>query len=930
MAKGVKKIKVVSGLYYPKMSVLGQRITIKPDQWVQFGVDEWLPGTTDADKKKPLTWMRQNSSKKIIINQITSATGYKFLIGKQYCGSYQFYIEASLSGVRDPKGNTGLYVKGWCEPKIVSSKWSTQKNSKSIKNNKKNEYISYGHIVHLNLMTEGLNGNTVSIELWNQQSAKADKLVHTYNNVQVIDGEVNLKIENTFAWMAYVDNIQNVEEFYVKVKDVASRQYIKDKLGDDLHAIYLNVKNKVATTNTNGTQNQTPTKVYKPDVNSVRLEPCKFEVIKITENETKDGKASNTTVKVFDNGNGVKLIKSAALQEHIQRTIYYKFDSTVIDKDGEATLNNVLKFLLEHKDATMNLSGYACVIGKENYNKGLSQRRADVVKKFFADGGLDPRRIISVGKGEVDPTDDKMGRDNIRYKNEKDYENNRRVDISFVFNAHDAQTVHYEVTAPSVSTKKNLIIDVTGFETKECFRDSKGKHKKQIQIVDVGQAIDNGDTVKTFTTPTFTYGVYSDLSQFNALPIQYIWPAGTNPNQFHLHVHTCRYYSNEKRTTVLIKAYPDINWTLSFTLNLTNDLSVKWMNMDPHEHKELQKRAGKMGAEKRWKQKDASLAFSLKAKWNNDQQEKELKYQYETKFKKIYDTFAAIGALSDGVLNQAKGKVRSISPKGIPVSFAVKPPNMELSGNWLLKHPKDNNAIIGTDVAIGLKANPLIGLEMTVDLLGALVFGISGAVSGGTAAPGVTRLYQEIQGKLKSGIDVGNDNAGFKASVDIFMDLIISSTIEVESEFKFNTAGKLKDSDFKVSSKSKLKLELKVGVKIQGEVSLAVIKAEAYFEASASGSASITYGHGINYDEKGLYYRPVLGFDGLDAQYVVTISVGLAIKIAKNKHKVEESRNGKYEIAKGDFKNVIPPFDVIKELESLFGMSANIPLIKND
>ena len=36
--------------------------------------------------------------------------------------------------------------------------------------------------------------------------------------------------------------------------------------------------------------------------------------------------------------------------------------------------------------------------------------------------------------------------------------------------------------------------------------------------------------------------------------------------------------------------------------------------MDPHEHKELQKKAGKMGAEKRWKQKDASLAFSLKGK----------------------------------------------------------------------------------------------------------------------------------------------------------------------------------------------------------------------------------------------------------------------------------------------------------------------------
>jgi outer membrane protein OmpA-like peptidoglycan-associated protein len=52
-------------------------------------------------------------------------------------------------------------------------------------------------------------------------------------------------------------------------------------------------------------------------------------------------------------------------------------------------LNNILKFLLEHQGATITLSGYACVIGKQNYNKSLSQRRADVIKKFFADGGLD-------------------------------------------------------------------------------------------------------------------------------------------------------------------------------------------------------------------------------------------------------------------------------------------------------------------------------------------------------------------------------------------------------------------------------------------------------------------------------------------------------------------------------------------------------------
>ncbi|MBO9690068.1 OmpA family protein [Chryseobacterium sp.] len=943
MAKGIKKIKVTSGLYYPKMSVLGQRITIKPDQWVYFGVEEWLPGTTDADKKKPLTWMRQDSNRQNIVNQVTSATGYKFLIDKQYCGSYHFYIEASLSGVRDKKNNTGIFVRGWCEPKIVSSKWSTQKNSKSIKNNKKVDYISYGHIVHLNLMTEGLNGNTVIIELWNQQYAKKDKLVHVYNNVQVIDGEVNLKIENTFAWMAYVDNIQNVEEFYVKVKDVASKQYIKDKLGDDLHAIYLNVKNKIATTNTNGAQNQTPTKVYKPDVNSVRLEPCKFEVIKITENETKDGKASNTTVKVFDNGNGVKLIKSAALQEHIQRTIYYKFDSTVIDKDGEAVLNNVLKFLLEHKDSTMNLSGYACVIGKENYNKGLSQRRADVVKKFFADGGLDPRRIISVGKGEVDPTDDKMGRDNIRYKNEKDYENNRRVDISFIFNAHDAQTVNYEVTAPSVSMKKDITIDVTGFQTNECFRDSKGKHKKQTLIVDVGQAIDKGDTVKTFTTPSFNYGVYSDLSQFDAFPIQYIWPMWATPNQFHLHAHTCRYFSNEKRTTILIKAYPDIKWTLTFFVNLTNELSVKWQNQPAAKHKDLQAKAGKIGAERRWKQKDASFGFSLKSEWEKNrsgsfQKSKEVKGEYETKFKKLYDLFGSMGAMSDGITNKTKGQVRNIGFKGLPVTFAIKPPNINLKGEWCLERAKQKNTEIerlGTKVDISFNAEPLIGLEVTVDLLCTAVGLVAGALSGGTAAPGAVRLYGVIKDHMNTGVEFGNDDFGAKMSSDVYIDLVISSEIKTSIGFSFNTVSEKSDKQGKIEAKNTLKIELKAGVWAKAEANLVIVKVEGYFEMSGKGSASITFGHGVKFDDKGLNYRPELGFDGLNAEYVIKGKVGMSAKkkIPRGGNKKPAELKGSSEdegiIAEGKFNEIVPKFDVIKSLEELFGFSADIPLIRN-
>ncbi|MBF8455568.1 OmpA family protein [Kaistella sp. G5-32] len=946
MAKGIKKIKFVKGEYFPKMTVANQRITIPADKTVNFDVAEWLPDTTAEDKKKPIIWMRQSSDRKIIIKQIPSTTGYSLVIDKKYCGSYQFYIEASLSGKRDFKNNVGLYVKGHCDPKIITSKWTTQRGSKSsIKNKNKTKYISYGHIVYLNLSTEGLNGRTVIVELYNQQYAKKDKPIHVYMDVAVMDGEVNMKIQNTYSWMAYVDNIQNVEEFYVKVKDPVSNKYLVDNLGDDLHAIYLNVKNKVVTTNTNVSQNQTPTKVYVPDVNAARIEPCKFEVIKITESDIKDGKAINTTVKVFNNGIGVSKLKGG--QEKIERTIFFKFDGTIIDKDGEAILNNILKFLLEHKDSTMNLSGHACVIGKQNYNKGLSQRRADVIKKFFADGGLEAGRINSVGKGEVDPTDDKMGKDNIRFKNERDYENNRRVDISFLFNAHDAQTIIYDVVAPSISTKKDLLVDVSGFDIKSCFR-ANNKHKKEIYVVDVGQAIDKGDTKQSFSTPSFTYKVYSDLSKFNLFPIQYIWPMATTPNQFHFHAHTCRYFSNEKRTTVLLKAYPDVKWDFNFFLNLTNDLSVKGQNIGGSKLVDFHKRSGKIGAERRWKQKDASFGISLKGEWDQDKKglysrNNEFKTEYETKFKMLYDTFSSIGAIADGITSKTKGGVRGVGLKGLPVTFAVKPPNLKFGAVWNLERAKIKNKEIqqiGTHVKIDFGAHPLIGIEMTIDLLGSLVVGAGAFFSGGAATQATQTLYDSIMSAIKKGGKVGNDNIGANIEGDVYIDLVVSSTIETGIGFEFNTVSDKSDTKVKVEGTNKLKVEIKAGAYLKAEIVIVVITASGYFEAKASGSASITFGHSVNYDTEGLYYKPMLGFDGLIVEYSVSGKAGLAYKKKVPRMNDTKSKTKKDNISIGDesggtvFLNdtilLVPKFDVIEEMEKLFKIKVQIPIIKNN
>lgn len=855
MAKGVKKIRVTKGNYYPKMSVPGQRVTIVPNQDVTFQVEEWLPDTTAEDKKKPVIWMRQTNDRKIIIYQVPSTTGYKFNIDKQYCGSYHFYIEASFSGKRDTKNNVGLYVKGWCEPKIVTSKWTTQRGSKnSIKNKNQTNYISYGHIVYLNLTTEGLNGNTVTVELWNQQTAKGDKLIHTYNNVQVIDGEVNLKIENTYSWMAHVDNIQKVEEFYIKVKDSGSKKYIKDNIGDELHAIYLNVKNKIVTTNANVSKNQTPTKVYKPDVSLVRYEPCKFEVIKITDNVVKDGKASNTTVTVFDNGKGLKA--KNAPQEKINRTIFYKFDSTVIDKDGEEVLNNILKFLLEHKGSTINLSGYACVIGKQNYNKGLSQRRADVVKKFFGDGGLDLSRIISLGKGEVDPSDDKLGRDNVRYKNEKDYENNRRVDISFTFQAHDAQTIVYEALAPSSDI--NLTIDVLQHINKGCFR-GKDKHEKKIIVKSVEYS-----KPYEINASSLAFPVNSQLSWANAAPLNYFWPTfnvlemGSSATIYNVFVNSCRWFSNKNNAVIQVKVFPDIKWTVEFKWNHDQPFAYSFGNkLHPYDIKEGQKKVIGSELDRGWSKNhgemDQSFALSLKAEWNRVTQGRssapqtlELGHKWDGKIRKTLSLFNKMKSMTERVSNSplSKGKAR----------FVIESPKIAFSAQWYLERAPKTAMDLSMIVVIGVSAKPLVEAKIEIDLWKIFV-----KYGGDAICPGAGSIIEWILDKL-------GKEAGMHFLISISGGIYVDGKVSINTSYPKETSGEVKTTG-KVQVIAEFKAWAKGGVgylAFEGEV-------------KADVSTSVTGGVKVGADKNGIYAAPVAEFGGVKATFVAVGTVKLGI-----------------------------------------------------
>jgi outer membrane protein OmpA-like peptidoglycan-associated protein len=86
-----------------------------------------------------------------------------------------------------------------------------------------------------------------------------------------------------------------------------------------------------------------------------------------------------------------------------------------------ADLTALVAFLADNPGRTAMIEGYTDSSGSEDYNFGLSQRRADAVKSYLVKQGIGDRRLMALGKGESKPVasnDSAIGR-----------QENRRVEV---------------------------------------------------------------------------------------------------------------------------------------------------------------------------------------------------------------------------------------------------------------------------------------------------------------------------------------------------------------------------------------------------------------------------------------------------------------------------------------------------------------------
>jgi hypothetical protein len=75
--------------------------------------------------------------------------------------------------------------------------------------------------------------------------------------------------------------------------------------------------------------------------------------------------------------------------------------STALNSKARNSLENVVVWLGEDEQRTVRLEGYADPSGASAYNDDLSFRRADAAKQALVNQGIEARRVMAVGQGEM-------------------------------------------------------------------------------------------------------------------------------------------------------------------------------------------------------------------------------------------------------------------------------------------------------------------------------------------------------------------------------------------------------------------------------------------------------------------------------------------------------------------------------------------------
>lgn len=116
----------------------------------------------------------------------------------------------------------------------------------------------------------------------------------------------------------------------------------------------------------------------------------------------------NRSTRSLSLGEREEVAQLAATKPKIDLEIRFDYNSADISKSSVQAVQELGKALSDPtlKGSTFVVAGHTDAIGGEEYNQGLSERRADTIKRYLTEKfGINGSDLVTVGYGETKPKD---------------------------------------------------------------------------------------------------------------------------------------------------------------------------------------------------------------------------------------------------------------------------------------------------------------------------------------------------------------------------------------------------------------------------------------------------------------------------------------------------------------------------------------------
>ncbi|HWA01700.1 MAG TPA: OmpA family protein [Caulobacterales bacterium] len=114
----------------------------------------------------------------------------------------------------------------------------------------------------------------------------------------------------------------------------------------------------------------------------------------------------NLRQRLQGTGVGVTRVNESQILLNFPADLTFDVDRSDVKGQFIPTLRDVGNILSQYNQTTVDVYGHADSTGSDQYNQGLSERRAMAVASILTNSGVAPQRIVATGFGESRPIAD--------------------------------------------------------------------------------------------------------------------------------------------------------------------------------------------------------------------------------------------------------------------------------------------------------------------------------------------------------------------------------------------------------------------------------------------------------------------------------------------------------------------------------------------